>query len=174
MSTKLLLLRHAKSSWSLDGLVDSERPLNKRGKEASRIIGDYIAKRDLLPDVVVSSPALRARETLAGLDERWPDSVPVVFEPVIYGASASELLSCIQAQTKGVQTILVVGHNPGIESLALSLDPNGPDKLVGKITKNFPTCALAIFRCGDSWTRLLAGKTILEDFVEPKNFNLGA
>ena len=173
MSSKLLLLRHAKSSWSLDGLADSERPLNRRGQEASRVMGHYIANPDLVRDVIISSPAVRARETEAGLDEQWSGSVPVFFEPVIYGAAAAELLCCIQAQVEGAQKILVVGHNPGIESLALSLDPNGPEKIVREITKKFPTCALAIFRCCDSWSKLLVGNAILEDFVRPKDLESG-
>ena len=67
----------------------------------------------------------------------------------------------------------MVGHNPGIESLALSLDPNGPEKIVREITKKFPTCALAIFRCFDSWSKLLVGNAILEDFVRPKDLESG-
>ena len=173
MSSKLLLLRHAKSSWSLDGLADSDRPLNGRGQEASRAMGNYIANHDLLPDVIISSPAVRARETVAGLDKQWSGSVPVFFEPAIYGAAACELLYCIQAQAEGAQKILVVGHNPGIENLALFLDPNGPEKLVREITRKFPTCGLAVFSCNEPWSQLSARNAFLDNFVRPKDLESG-
>ena len=173
MSTTLLLLRHAKSTWSPDGMADSERPLDKRGKEASRVMGDYIAKHDLLPDVILSSPAVRARETVAGLEERWPNDVPVVFEPALYGATEYELLDCIKAQAGGIQRLLVAGHNPGVESLALSLDRNGPAHLIGEITKKFPTCALAIFSCKEPWGKFSSGNAVLEDFVQPEDLLSG-
>src|SRR5579863_2056432 len=117
---QLLLLRHAKSSWDDPKLSDRDRPLNKRGQRSAAAMRKAMEELGLAPDLILVSPARRTRETLAAL-EPWNDT-PLV-EPLesLYLASAGQLLSVLRQTNETVRSAMLIGHNPGMHELAVSL-----------------------------------------------------
>src|SRR5260370_10099931 len=109
---RLMLLRHAKSSWSSPGMQDAARPLNGRGEAAARLMGGYMARHSLLPDRVLCSPARRSRETWAAIAAQWPAAMDVVFDQRLYPAPPQVVLSVVRAQDNAARSLLVIGHNP--------------------------------------------------------------
>lgn len=114
---KLLLLRHAKSSWEDASLRDFERPLNKRGRRAAPLIGKFMNERKLRPDLVLSSPAQRARDTAALALEAGGIETELRYEERIYEADVPTLLEIIRQTEETCGEIMLVGHNPGLEDL---------------------------------------------------------
>lgn len=110
-------MRHAKSDWQTGALTDFDRPLNKRGRRAASDMGEFLAGMDRPPDRIISSSALRARQTIERvfLQTRWrPDRLR--FEPGLYLASLDQLLECCRAESD-CDSLMLVGHNPGLEDL---------------------------------------------------------
>lgn len=145
----LLLLRHAKSSWKNESLPDHDRPLNERGKKAAPQMGRLMKEKGLVPDLVLSSTALRARATAEAAAEAagCPPSSIVLLEE-LYLATAGELLEQARAvPDDSVEKALLVAHNPGMEDLV--------NVLSGR-RERFPTAALAVFRLNVARWRTLA------------------
>src|SRR5579864_6603655 len=117
----LLLLRHAKSSWSDPGLSDHERPLAPRGQQAAKRVARYVDSHGLHPELVLCSSARRARETLEVLRPALGAGAKVRFDDVLYVADADELLGRVLAVSDHVDSVMLVGHNPGLQDLAISL-----------------------------------------------------
>ena len=117
----LFLLRHAKSSWKDESLPDFERPLNRRGKEAADAIGRYLKHEEIVPELVLSSPAVRTRETIERVAKAAKWSVEIRFDQRIYEAGGLRLLEVISQVENDHKTLLLVGHNPGIEELLMLL-----------------------------------------------------
>lgn len=113
----LILLRHAKSSWNDPDLSDFDRPLNKRGLKAAPLIGTYLRRKKIQPDLVLSSPAERARETANLVIEHAAISSQLRFDERIYAASATQLLTVVSQIEDSASVALLVGHNPGFEDL---------------------------------------------------------
>ena len=116
----LLLLRHAKSSWDHPSLKDFDRPLNDRGTKAAPKMGAFMRRRKLKPDIILSSPAIRAKETIELVSESagFPH---IDFEPAIYEATAERLLQIISRLDDQAKTAMLVGHNPGFDDLLAAL-----------------------------------------------------
>ena len=157
--SRLYLLRHAKSSWKDASLDDHDRPLAPRGRKASKAIGRYMRDHDMEPELVLCSSAKRARQTLerlgpAGLDAR--------IEPGLYGAGADTLVARLREVPDGVHSVLLIGHNPGMQQLAF--------RLAG-LDDKFPTAALATLEC-ESWARLETAELI--DYVRPRDLDAPA
>ncbi len=129
---RLGLVRHAKSDWGHPGLADHDRPLNARGLRDAPVMARRLADTRFVPDVIVTSTALRARTTAGFFAERF-GLEPVALED-LYGAPADELLRVAAAQD--VPSVLVVAHDPGMSVLA--------ERLSGDIA-HMPTCAVATF-----------------------------
>jgi phosphohistidine phosphatase len=130
----LLLLRHAKSDWDNTGLPDFDRPLAPRGKRDAPTMGKALKKREPLPDLIIASPAVRARETIKAVIEAAKLDIQPQFDERIYGASSDELLALVRRLPQTSSCVLLVGHNPGFE------------ELVGRLTgayESMPTAALA-------------------------------
>ena len=117
---RLLLLRHAKSSWK-DALPDHDRPLKKRGQRDAPLMGKRLAEQGELPELIVSSTAIRARDTALAFAEASRYAGEIRFEAKIYEAEASTLLSVIRALPDGAKSAMIVGHNPGLEDLVATL-----------------------------------------------------
>jgi len=166
----LSLLRHAKSSWDDPALEDFDRPLAKRGETAAPRMGAYMAAEGLIPDLVLCSPAVRARQTLALVLAHLGGDPSVVYEDAFYLAAPSVLLARIRKIDAGVRHALIVGHDPGIQGLALELASTGRAKALEALGAKFPTAALAVIRFtpGD-WAKVARGKGRLELFVTPKS-----
>lgn len=169
---RLVLLRHAKSSWSDPHLRDFDRPLNDRGKRALALIGAYCRRIGLGPSLVICSPALRTRLTWAGISHWLREPEKINFTEGVYEASAEELSAILREIDDRHREIMLIGHNPGLHDLAMRLSNEGGlanPEAVGKLRSRFPTCALAVFGLETrSWSTLDAGKIQMEDFVTPK------
>ncbi|MBY0430429.1 MAG: histidine phosphatase family protein [Rhodospirillales bacterium] len=164
----LYLLRHAKSCWEESALDDFHRPLNKRGRRAAALMAGYFARRGLRPDVVLCSAAERTRQTLDAL-KRVLNGVPVSLEEGLYVASMSALLERLRRLDGATQAVLLIGHNPGIEQLALRLAGIAADrKGLERMREKYPTAALAELSASiDRWDELQAGCCRLEGFTRP-------
>ena len=117
----LYLLRHAKSSWKDQSLPDFERPLNRRGKHAAERIGRYLKHELIVPEIVLSSPAVRARETIERVAKAAKWTPEILFDQRIYEAGGLRLLEVVSQIENERKTALLVGHNPGIEELLMLL-----------------------------------------------------
>jgi len=165
---RLLLLRHAKSSWDDPQLEDRERPLAPRGRRAAAALGARLARRGPKPDRVLCSPARRTRETLALLD--LAKRTPVAFDEALYLASAQSLLARIRRLPASARCALVIGHDPGLDHLVRLLVSGGREKALRRLEHGFVTGALAELQVPEAgWRELAAGSSTLERFVRPKD-----
>ncbi|MDO9140744.1 MAG: histidine phosphatase family protein, partial [Methylobacter sp.] len=122
MTHELLLLRHAKSDWSVD-MDDFSRPLKKRGRRAAKQMGRWLVKQQLIPDIILSSPATRALATAQRVCKQLGmDESAIICDPRIYEADAQTLLALLKVR-RDERRVLLVGHNPGLEDLLLKLTP---------------------------------------------------
>jgi phosphohistidine phosphatase len=167
MARELLLLRHAKSDWDSDATSDIERPLAKRGRRDAPRIGEWLYREGLVPSLILSSPAERARETTLrvckGLDYKKRD---IKWEPAIYEADLATLLRVLGDYGQAPSTLLMVGHNPGLEDLLRYLADDDLDEI--KEEKLLPTAALARLEMPDDWSALEPGSAMLSRIVRPK------
>lgn len=165
---QLLLLRHAKSSWDDPGLDDFDRPLAERGVKAARSIGRELAARGWLPDLALVSPALRTRDTWRLVAAELPVQPRIAFIKALYDASAADILSQIGQSDVSSGSLLVIGHNPGLEHLARQLAGPGSDaKALARLEEKFPTAALARFAFEGDWSGLSSAP--LTHCVHPKD-----
>jgi phosphohistidine phosphatase len=169
----LLLLRHAKSSWD-EELPDDKRPLAKRGREAAPQVGRYMAKKDLVPDLILCSTARRTTETLDLILPYFKKGIPIKYEDQLYLAEYPDLLARIRWVDDKVKTLLMIGHNPGLEQLAFTLamaaSGANEDDQMRRLAEKFPTGALAVLTFElKSWKNVKEGKGRLDDFVRPKD-----
>ncbi len=133
----LFLIRHAKSSWEDAALADKERPLNSRGKRDAPRMGERLAKRGVKPDLILSSPAVRAQETAEIIAEKLDyRRSNIVVEDRLYAGEANELLAVIRSLGDTLGCVLVIGHNPEMTTLAHHFS----DEI-----SHLPTCAVAEF-----------------------------
>jgi len=172
---RLSLLRHAKSSWDEPGLSDHERPLAKRGQKAAPKVGAALAGMGVKPDLVLCSSAARTRETLSLVLQKFPAPPPqVVYDESIYMAMPAALLMRLRSveaehANRMSRHVMIVGHNPGLEELAMLLIGSGADDDMTRIAEKFPTCAAAIIAFEtNNWTEIDAGAGRLEHFIMPR------
>lgn len=166
MTGRLYLLRHAKSSWEDTALADHDRPLAPRGRRASKLIAEHMRREGLAPALVRCSSARRTRETLERIAPALGEGVTVRIERELYGASGRRLLELLRADEEGTRSVLLIGHNPGIQELALMLARSG-DKL-GGLRAKYPTGALATLTFEGPWSELAPAIAELTSFVTPK------
>ena len=117
----LLVLRHAKSSWNDPALDDHERPLNKRGRRDAPRMGELVREYGLIPDVVISSDAVRARLTAEAVVEAARYVGEILLDPHLYLACPADILSLLRTVREKAETVMIVGHNPGLEELVEQL-----------------------------------------------------
>jgi len=144
----LMLFRHAESSWNDDSLLDHDRPLNERGQQDASLMGKFIKKQRLVPDLVLSSTAVRAHTTAAAAAETAGFVGEIQLNEQLYLASEETLVESVQTlPNETAVRVLVVAHNPGMEKLVQMLS--------GRFQIKFPTAALAIFSIGTTTWRAL-------------------
>ncbi len=169
---RLHLLRHGKSSWDEAGLADHDRPLAKRGRHAADLIADHIRERAIAPDVVLCSSSRRTRETLDRIQRALPPGTPVEIECELYAASAERLLARVRRLPDEVVSAMLIGHNPGLQLLALELAARGAE--LERMGHKFPTAALATLDItSEGWGRLGAGDAELVGYVRPRDLEPG-
>ncbi|MFN3688990.1 SixA phosphatase family protein [Salinarimonas sp.] len=165
---RLILLRHAKSDWP-HGLDDHERPLAARGRRDAPRMGAYLAAEMLLPDLALVSSAARTRETWA-LVAPALGPVEVREEPRIYEASSERLLGIVRETPDVVRTLMLVGHNPGMEDLAMGLVGHGDRYAFARLREKYPTCGLAVIDlAAERWSEAVPREGRLDRFVTPKS-----
>jgi phosphohistidine phosphatase len=161
---QLVLIRHAKAG---DGAVDRERPLAHRGAAEAPAVGRWLHQRRIAPDRVVVSPARRARQTweLAAAElGRTAEPVP---DDRVYRNTVEDLLEIIRETPAEVTTLAIVGHNPGIQDLAVALDDGrGDDSRRREMTTKYPTSGVAVFDVSDSWAEMRSAT--LTSFATPR------
>jgi phosphohistidine phosphatase len=155
----LYVLRHAKSDWNDASLTDFERPLNERGLNAARKMGCFLRQREIVPDLIISSPARRARETAQIVKEAAEIAAEIHFEPRIYEANVGELIEIVSQVENDCEKLLIVGHNPGFEQLV--------EILSGEL-QPMPTAALAEIELPiENWSETMRGGK-LKNLFKPK------
>ena len=161
----LYLLRHAKSSWDDPALADRDRPLAPRGVRAARQLAKHARREGIAPDVVLCSPALRARRTLELVEPGLGGQPDVLVAEELYGASAEDLLDRLRRLPDAVGSAMLVGHNPGLQELALTLAPSAE-----QLRDSLPTGALATISVADeTWSQLQPGHAELLSLVVPRD-----
>ncbi|MEH0421676.1 SixA phosphatase family protein [Streptomyces sp. B21-083] len=165
---RLVVLRHAKSAWPI-GVDDHDRPLGPRGLRDAPVVGRALAEADCLPDLVLCSTAERARRTWELASAEWGTPPRVRHEPRLYGADVPELLAVVGEVPAGVGTLLLVGHNPGLEELVLELAGDALGDALDDVRTKFPTSAIAVLAWhGDSWRDLAPGTALLTGMTVPR------
>jgi len=165
---RLMLLRHAKTERPEPGEPDRDRKLTKRGRADAPVIGAYMARHGLVPDLALVSPAARAKETWMLLAPCFAKPPKAAYEERIYNAGPETLMGLI-AETRGARSLLVVGHNPGIHDLAVGLIASGEVAARERVTEKLPTSGLVVIDLAfDDWSRLHARAGRLERFVSPR------
>ncbi len=166
---RLILLRHAKSDWSEPGRSDHARILARRGRETAPRVGRYMASQALRPNHAIVSTAARARETWQLVAAELPAPPSVRLDERIYNALPEAILEAIAEAPAGAKTLVVVGHNPGLQELAVMLAGSGDTSVRRQLAEKFPTAALAIidFDAGD-WAALRPHRGRLAGFVTPR------
>ncbi len=156
----LFVLRHAKSSWEYPELSDFERPLNKRGKKAAPFMGEFMNKKDFIPDLIVSSPAERAKQTAFLIKEAAGFDAEVKFDQRIYEAGSQSLFYVVSEIKDEFKTAMIVGHNPGFENLV---------GILGGEYQRIPTAALAVIDLNiQGWKDISADNGNLRGVFRPK------
>ncbi|MGH3295923.1 MAG: SixA phosphatase family protein [Trebonia sp.] len=179
----LLLLRHAKSAWP--DVPDHERPLARRGQRDARIIGHWLRAVSYIPDQVACSTARRAAQTWRVAQPALGPAPPAVFDDRVYEADAVQLLEMIRRTPEPVRTLLVVGHDPALPGLALTLAAAAPGSVAGtgnqavlaaadRMRAKFPTAAVAAFVFRGEWDQLAPGLARLACFVTPGELRTAA
>ncbi|MGW0762129.1 SixA phosphatase family protein [Streptomyces sp. NPDC002814] len=165
---RLVVLRHAKSAWP-DGVADHDRPLAPRGRRDAPAAGIALAEADCLPDLALCSTAVRARQTWELASAQWGTPPPVRHDPRLYGADVPDLLSVVHDVSAEVETLLLIGHNPGLEELVLALAGDSLDDALERVRVKFPTSAIAILAWyGTSWRGLAPGGALLTSMMVPR------
>lgn len=156
----LFVLRHAKSSWDNPALTDFERTLNARGLQAAPKMGELMRAKSLTAELIVSSPAVRARETAEIVKKSAGFAEEIQFEPRIYEARAADLFEVVRELPDSYAAVLLVGHNPGLEDLVRHLT---------KEVREMPTAALAHIKLDvDAWKDVGVGIGKLVNLYKPK------
>jgi phosphohistidine phosphatase len=161
----LFLLRHAKSSWDDPELPDRERPLARRGRRDAQSIAKHLVRLGVEPGLVLCSSAVRTRETLELVRPALETST-VLLEDGLYAASSDELLTRVRRVPDAVASVMLIGHNPGLQELALVLASSGEE--LRRLETKFPTCALATLDLATIWSRLAPAEAILASYIVPK------
>lgn len=165
----LTLFRHAKSSWEMNGLDDRERPLNARGLAAAPKMGAFMQSNGIHPDLVLCSDAVRTRETLSLALPSLKPAPKVKYEAALYLAEPMGLLERVRKTPATVKHVMIVGHNPGLQILAIELIGAGDPELIRAISDKLPTAGVVVLAFdAKSWRDIAPGKGRLAHFVTPK------
>jgi phosphohistidine phosphatase len=166
---RLMLLRHSAAERANPGDSDQERPLSPEGRADAATIGAYLGNHSFRPDRVLVSPSTRTRETWRQIAAALRTAPEPVFDERIYNAAAQSLFNVIAEMAGDAQSVLMLGHNPGLHELAVLLVATGDIDTRERLRENFPTSGVAIIDFAlDDWAKLHARSGRLERFVSPK------
>ena len=161
---RLILTRHAKSSWDDPAMADHDRPLNERGRAAAAELGVWLASRGYVPGEVLCSDALRTRKTWSGLAPALPGTPVLNLKPALYHAGPDVMLAVLRHAAE--DCVLMIGHNPGIAEFAGRLVARPP---VSAEFGRYPTGATLVCDFGvESWAEVGFGQGVMVDFIVPR------
>lgn len=164
MTKRLILTRHAKSSWDDPLMSDHDRPLNDRGKAAAADLGEWLASRGYVPEQVLCSDALRTRKTWSGCAPALPGTPILDLKPALYHAGPDVMLAVLRHASADV--VMVIGHNPGIAEFAHRIVARAP---LNPEFQRYPTGAtLVVDFATDSWDQVNWGMGSVDDFIIPR------
>jgi phosphohistidine phosphatase len=164
----LMLLRHAKTERAEPGQRDRDRTLTKRGRSDARVIGAYMVQHDLLPDLVLVSPAARTQETWALIAAAFAKAPRSAKDDRIYNASPRQLVGVIE-ESGSARSLLVIGHNPSLHEIAVQLIAAGDIEARQRLAEKLPTSGLVVIDLSnDDRPRLQPQSGRLEHFVTPR------
>lgn len=172
---RLILFRHAKSDWPEGDVDDHDRVLAARGRRAAPPMGAWLAGRGFRPDLTLCSTAERARETWSLAAKAFSPSPLERFEADIYESTPETLLTLVKSVDRSVQTLMIVGHNPGLEQLAKVLATKGDPEARRLLSEKFPTAAIAVFDFPiDDWSAIELDQGRLDRLVTPRSLGIAA
>jgi len=166
---RIHLLRHAKSSWDDADLRDHDRPLAPRGRRAAELLRTHIEAAGVAPQLVLCSSATRALQTWEGIRDGLPPETRVEVSGDLYDADAGSLLLRLNNLPETVRSVLVIGHNPAMEELAIGLSGGGDEAALGTLKTKYPTGGLATLTVDGTWAELSWQGAMLDDFVAPRD-----
>ena len=170
MMKTIYMLRHAKSSWDDRSLPDHDRPLAERGRAAAPRVGAHMQEAGYLPDLVLCSTSARTRQTVDAVLSELEAEPVIEFEEELYLAGPAEMLDLVRSLPDIVESVLLVGHNPGTGMLAAALSGDGPPERIHLMSAKFPTAGLAIIELSvDRWKDVVSGCGSLKEFVRPRD-----
>jgi phosphohistidine phosphatase len=162
---ELILMRHAKSAWKDATLSDLDRPLSDKGKKNALKVGKWLQQQNLIPDLILTSPAKRTQQTLKRVCNECGSQTQTV--DALYLAEL-DTLKTLLAEAPQVKRLMIIGHNPGLERLFNYLNSDTDESQ----THLFPTATLAHFILPENWHNLCSGDGRLLQFVRPKDIKL--
>ena len=173
MTLTLTLFRHAKSGWDDPVARDFDRPLNKRGEKAAVTMGRWVKDNGLTFDHVVASPAVRVIDTIDQFVKGTGERIDATWDRRIYLASSATLMDVLREQSDEFKSVLMVGHNPGMEDLVFDIVPgDGSSPLRDVVWEKFPTAAIARMELDiDSWTKIDRKCGRLTHFIRPRDLD---
>ena len=167
---RLILLRHAKSDRPA-GVGDHERPLNDRGRRAAPAVGAHLAEAGFRPELALVSTATRTRETWEAISAAL-GAPEAQYHREIYEAPSTRILDVIRRAPDAVETVIVIGHNPGLGDLAATLAGEGPRNERARLATEFPTAAYAVIDFdAATWSAVSPGQGRLERYVRPRDID---
>ena len=172
----VILLRHAKSDWSDADQRDFDRPLNGRGERAATLMGRWAKREALAVDLVIASPAARVADTLDRFQESFGAMPEPLWDKRVYLASSATLADVIAEADDSQASLLLIGHNPGLEEFILAMVPDdGLSMLRDDVAEKFPTASMAVLDFDvDHWDALARGKTgagRIRRFIRPRDLD---
>lgn len=163
---RIVVIRHAKSSWHDPSLADHDRPLSKRGRNALSVLRDHIEGLELPADLVMCSSSRRTRETLEGIRPALGRKARVESDSTLYGADVEVLVAKLRGLDDQITTVFLIGHNPGLADLVdLLADP----ATAAVAIDSFPTAAVAVLSVAGPWSDLRRSCASLESFWAPRH-----
>lgn len=166
---KVILLRHAKSSWNDPTLDDHDRPLNSRGRVAAPVIGAWLEYRRHRPDTILCSSSVRTRETVAAIRAQTRHLPEPLIERALYHASPCDMRDRLAELSSRAETVMIVGHQPGLSALARKLADGQENRRCRRAYEHFPTAAAAVLELDiEHWSDLEFGQARFVDFAKPR------
>ncbi len=169
---ELLLLRHAKSDWSVP-VPDHDRPLSPRGRRAARAMGQHLAGRQPRVELVLCSTARRARETVELALQGWSPPPPVVLLDELYLASAQDILEQVRGVDQRLRCVLVCGHNPALHDMATLLAGRGDPHELAELAERLPTGSLVSIELAGGWGEVAFAAGRLVGLLTPRGLQAG-
>jgi phosphohistidine phosphatase len=160
---QLILIRHAKSSWSDPALDDFDRPLSKRGKRDAPFMAKLISEKKIHPDLIISSPAKRTKLTALEFAKQFGiKSENILWDDKLYLATFTTLIKKLKQLDNNLKTVFLVGHNPGLTDLQ--------NFLCKEEIENIPTCGIVSMKTDKKWSEISSKDFELEFFEYPKKY----